>query len=338
MPKTPRPYGLHAHAEEENTCGHPDIVDRNRRRSDGRKVERGAFSNWTHDRHLLGHGCEVDDNASQARRRVPTDPAFHRAVGRRFNACHASAHGGEAHEQSQPKNTGGMHGILPVHWGMHVRLLEALSINDGLVKDAEGEIVEVVVNPLDQDLVDDARASGSRLIYLRHLPLGFWVLMSKYRSAPFVSHLQDFDDGLIDSNTRSLVFIEPRTSDAFNFRDFRVTRTGFALSHARVITATACQGRTMHAGVIIDAGRHEIGETRKEDDDWWLDLYVMLSRATRLEDLVVIRAPPADFLLRGPPATLKSQLQKLATRVTGCRKDAAKVARELGFGQFFHEI
>ena len=231
-----------------------------------------------------------------------------------------------------------MHGILPVHWGMHVRLLEALSINDGLVKDAEGEIVEIVVKPLEQDLVDDARASGSRLIYLRHLPLGFWVLMSKYRSAPFVSHLQDFDDGLIDSNTRSLVFIEPRTSDAFNFRDFRVTRTGFALSHARVITATACQGRTMHAGVIIDAGRHEIGETRKEDDDWWLDLYVMLSRATRLEDLVVIRAPPADFLLRGPPATLKSQLQKLATRVTGCRKDAAKVARELGFGQFFHEI
>ena len=94
----------------------------------------------------------------------------------------------------------------------------------------------------------------------------------------------------------------------------------------------------MHAGVIIDAGRQEIGETRKDDDDWWLDLYVMLSRATRLEDLVVIRAPPADFLLRGPPATLKSQLQKLATRVTGCRKDAAKVARELGFEQFFHEI
>ena len=64
---------------------------------------------------------------------------------------------------ANPKNTDGMHGILPVHLGLHVRLVEALSINDGLVKDAEGEIGEIVVNPLDQDLVD-TRASGSRLM------------------------------------------------------------------------------------------------------------------------------------------------------------------------------
>ena len=41
----------------------------------------------------------------------------------------------------------------------------------------------------------------------------------------------------------------------------------------------------MRDGVIIDCGRQEGGAHPKEDDDWWLDLYVMLSRATRLEDL-----------------------------------------------------
>ena len=93
----------------------------------------------------------------------------------------------------------------------------------------------------------------------------------------------------------------------------------------------------MHAGVIIDAGRWETGDTKKEDDDWWLELYVMLSRATHLGDLMVIRAPAAEFFLRGPPATLKRQLENLAVRNNGCRKDAAKIARELGFEQFFHE-
>ena len=70
----------------------------------------------------------------------------------------------------------------------------------------------------------------------------------------------------------------------------------------------------MDAGVIIDCGRIETGPHPKEPDDWWLDLYVMLSRATRLEDLLLMRAPPASFLLRGPPASLRLQLDKFAAR------------------------
>ena len=30
--------------------------------------------------------------------------------------------------KASPKDTGGMHGLLPVHLGMHIRLLEALDI------------------------------------------------------------------------------------------------------------------------------------------------------------------------------------------------------------------
>ena len=239
--------------------------------------------------------------------------------------------------KANPKDTGRMHGFLPVHEGMRIRLIDALDLKRGLVKDAEGEIVKIVVNPLDQDGVDDAHRNGAGILYLQHLPLGLWVRMEKYKLAPFVKQLRDFDDGLSSDDTRSLVFIEPKTSDAFIFCDFKVVRTSFPISHARVITCTACQGRTMHAGVVIDAARHETGNTKKENDDWWLDLYVMLSRATRLEDLLVIRAPPVEFLLQGPPSSLKRQLQKLAARTSDCRKAATTIATDLGFDQFFRD-
>ena len=86
----------------------------------------------------------------------------------------------------------------------------------------------------------------------------------------------------------------------------------------------------MRDGVIIDCGRQEGGAHPKEDDDWWLDLYVMLSRATRLDDLLLIRAPDLSFFAKGPPKTLRSQLAKFASRTDACRKQAEKTAKKIG--------
>ena len=70
-----------------------------------------------------------------------------------------------------------MHGMLAVNLGMKMRLLEALDVTKGLVKDAEGVFVDLVCHPLDQDHVDAAMASGAERIYLKHLPLGIWLRM-----------------------------------------------------------------------------------------------------------------------------------------------------------------
>ena len=172
--------------------------------------------------------------------------------------------------KASPEDTGGMHGMLPVHLGMRVRFLEALDLANGLVKDSEGEVVEIVVNPLDQDMVDEAARNGTDKVYLRHLPLGFWVKMEKYKHAPFGDLLEKHEQSLDRDRTKSLVFVEARTSEPFTFRTYKVIRTGFPLSHGRVITTTACQGRTMREGVILDCGRHESGNGKKDDDDWWL--------------------------------------------------------------------
>ena len=68
--------------------------------------------------------------------------------------------------------------------------------------------------------------------------------------------------------------------------------------------------------------------------DWWLDLYVMLSRATELRNLMLIRPPPVEFLLRGPPDGIKEQLRQFAETAEACRVDAERVARELDMDIF----
>ena len=71
-----------------------------------------------------------------------------------------------------------------------------------------------------------------------------------------------------------------------------------------------------------------------DDDRWWLHLYVMLSRATSLDDLLLLRAPEPEFLLRGPPKDLLKALQDFATRVEGCRETAKTLANNLGLHRF----
>ena len=46
-------------------------------------------------------------------------------------------------------------------------------------------------------------------------------------------------------------------------------------------------------------------------DDFWSALYVLLSRATRMEDMLLLRCPPKSFFDEGPPAYLKEFLRNL---------------------------
>ena len=241
---------------------------------------------------------------------------------------------------ANPKDSCNMHGMLALHIGMRIRLLDALDEKKTLVKDAEGDIVRIEPHPDDQELMNESiqmatDGLGAGTVYLTKFPKGIWVRMDKYEGAPFTELLKSKCSTLLPADTKHLVFIEPRVSDPFVFREFTVTRTGLPISHAKAITSTACQGRTMRDGVIIDCGRQEGGAHPKEDDDWWLDLYVMLSRATRLDDLLLIRAPDLSFFAKGPPITLRTQLAKFASRTDACRKQAEKIAKKkLGFDRF----
>ena len=71
-----------------------------------------------------------------------------------------------------------------------------------------------------------------------------------------------------------------------------------------------------------------------DEDNWWLHLYVMISRATDSDDLLLLRAPPEDFLLRGPPRDLRRQLEIFEGRATDSRRRAELLAAELGLAKF----
>ena len=66
------------------------------------------------------------------------------------------------------------------------------------------------------------------------------------------------------------------------------------------------------------------------DDEWWLNLYVMFSRVTKMEDMLILRPPPRELLERGPPAAVRQALQLFDVRERESVADAEKLAHRFG--------
>ena len=62
----------------------------------------------------------------------------------------------------------------------------------------------------------------------------------------------------------------------------------------------------------------------------------MLSRAAKVDDLLMIRDPGLQFLSRGPPADLAKRLRAFSSRTEKCRKEALLLAEQLGLAAFLH--
>ena len=109
-----------------------------------------------------------------------------------------------------------------------------------------------------------------------------------------------------------------------------VKRYGFMLTHANFLTATASQGQTIRAAVTIDCARNEPqGMRGKGDDEWWLNLYVMFSRATKMEDMLLLRPPPRALLERGPPVSVRAALRRFEEVERVSIADAIRLAADL---------
>ena len=92
------------------------------------------------------------------------------------------------------------------------------------------------------------------------------------------------------------------------------------------------QGQTLHKGVTIDCARDEdAGCAGMSDKQWWLHLYVVFSRATRMRNMLILRPPPREFLERGPPASLRKALLEFDKRAVLSRAEAEQLAAELSF-------
>ena len=109
-------------------------------------------------------------------------------------------------------------------------------------------------------------------------------------------------------------------------------RIGFMLTHAHYLTVTASQGQTIRDKVTIDCARNEPhGNQGTSEDEWWLNLYVMFSRATRMENMLLVRPPPRTLLERGPPASVREALQRFEQTENHTIADAEILAGRFGF-------
>ncbi len=151
---------------------------------------------------------------------------------------------------------------------------------------------------------------------------------------PFSDHVVTFWRSKQEKRAKALLLYRP-TEAEFTWRSSEqhtVKRTGFALTHANYLTSTASQGQTIRVGLTLDCERlAQVGRQGVSDDQWWLHLYVMFSRATTLEHLLILRPPPRTLLEKGPPASVRQALARFQEKIGGNERAATAIAGALGF-------
>ena len=113
-----------------------------------------------------------------------------------------------------------------------------------------------------------------------------------------------------------------------SLESIHVARWNLPLTHAMVRTAMASQDLTFKKDVIADL-RRAGGMT---DDIWWLTVYVMLSRARKLENLILVglTAKIKELFAAGPPAFIRDQIKALQGKAARTKRSAEQTARDLG--------
>ncbi len=240
--------------------------------------------------------------------------------------------------------TGNIHGVLPSHVGMEVRFTavqEELKKKLGLVQEQRATIVSFEFHPDDEQGYEEC--PPGKIFRPRFLPQGIWMQVHGFKESPIYQEVAETllqgvddsdDDGQAEARARGLLLFRPSEQE-FTWQSsgssHAVRRSGFTMTHAYYITSTLSQGQTLRKGVTIDCARNEIaGRAGMSDDQWWLHVYVMLSRATCMRNLLILRPPPREFLERGPPASLKEALHKFDQKAERSRQEAEQLAEAMG--------
>jgi hypothetical protein len=237
-----------------------------------------------------------------------------------------------------------MHGVFLAHVGMRVRLTAKFNATLGLVQEQKATIVDFLFH--DADVPGYKATSPGCLFKPRLLPAAVVLQIDAFTGSPMATDFaayfaasgvdDDDEDEAADADDTpkpGSIFLLRPTEQPFKWRNSQihhVRRVGFQLTHALYLTSTAAQGQTLRTGVTLDCARYLDGLCGMQDAEWWLHLYVMFSRVTRMSDMLLLRPPPRSFLERGPPAGVRAALSRFAGRAATCRSEATELARLFG--------
>ena len=171
----------------------------------------------------------------------------------------------------------------------------------------------------DQNILN-ALPAGYHLFVPTFMAKGIWVQFQNYKCSPLSAYImpdaehnhvgkgatEDKADQLMADSTVCIELHNATFKCDVNINgtheNVEVLRWQLPLIHGMLRTAYAAQGLTLHGGVVVDLRRAGgLG-----DDDWWLAIYVMLSRARKLTNLILVGLTEQveDLLRRGPPTRL----------------------------------
>ena len=217
-----------------------------------------------------------------------------------------------------------LQGMLLVHENMIVRLSDVLAPHLGLVKDKMAMVVKVDLHHENQERLRHREAGFCHFVP-EYMAKGIWVKLLKGKSSPMEEALLETWEGQFENasdhtdDAKTLFFVELMHADfkidlkiGEENEKIEVIRWQFPLLHGMLRTAYSAQGLTLDGGVLVDLRR----AGGLEDDDWWLAIYVMLTRARKLENLILLGMTDQveDLLRRGPPAYLRELTDKLEAK------------------------
>lgn len=97
----------------------------------------------------------------------------------------------------------------------------------------------------------------------------------------------------------------------------KLERRQLPLAPQKVNTQFGLQGVTARQGMIAYLQKPQ----NMDEGDHWLAVYVLLSRATKLDDLLISGLPPIEFFQQGPGGTLLKHIADFEERA---KQDVAK--------------
>ena len=223
-----------------------------------------------------------------------------------------------------PHRTGKLQGMLLVHENMIVRLSDVLAPHLGLVKDKMAMVVKVDLHHEDQERLRHREAGFCHFVP-EYMAQGIWVELLKGKSSPMEDALLETWEGQFENvadrtdDAKTLFFVELMHAEfkidlkiGEENEKIEVIRWQFPLLHGMLRTAYSPQGLTLDGGLLVDLRR----AGGLEDDDWWLAIYVMLTRARKLQNLILLgfTEQVGDLLRRGPPSYLRELTDKVGSQ------------------------
>jgi hypothetical protein len=210
-------------------------------------------------------------------------------------------------------STGNRLGMLPVFVGMRVRLTAKLSAKRRIMQDSVGTVVGVEFHPDEFRCHDAWNMDAQHEVYergyvrLRYMPQCVYVRFDGYE--------EDFGFGAgvvnVLPSSSNWEFHTHDNNEARSRRVVAMSRVQVPLAPEKVRTVQTAQGMSMDAAIIMLNRQGNMS-----NEDWWLHVYVMLSRVRTIDQMFLFGLPEKSFFRSGPPGWIAEGLRHLEAMAT----------------------